>query len=429
MIISIIGTGYVGLVTGASFADYGHKVYCVDIDEAKINTLKQGQIPFFEPGLEELVKRNFNKKRLIFTTSYAQAIPSSKVVFICVGTPPAKTGEADLSSLFSSAQEVAKYLKGYTLIAIKSTVPIGVEKDLQEIIGKASHSKFEFASCPEFLKEGSAIEDFRSPDRIVIGTQSKKAADILLDLYQHFNGQRLICDLRSAQMIKYASNTFLATKITFANAIANIAERLGADAEVVLEGLGLDKRIGKAFLRPSIGFGGSCFPKDTSAFIDIAKKSGYKFELLEAVERLNNLQTDLFIKKIITLIGVPKDKIIAALGLSFKANTDDIRESPALKVIQKLLAMGAKIKVYDPSAMPNTKKVLNGKISYEKGSYEAVTGAEALLILTEWNEFKELDLAKIHKLMAKPIIVDGRNIYDPKKVKQLGFTYQGIGRS
>lgn len=429
MTISIIGTGYVGLVTGAVFADLGHKVYCVDIDENKIKKLEKGEIPFFEPGLEELVKKNTNQGRLFFTTSYQQSVSNSKIVFICVGTPPKNNGEPNLSYLFQATESAAKRLKNYTLIVIKSTVPIGVEKDLEELIKKNSNEEFEFASCPEFLREGSAVSDTKTPDRIIIGTNSKKAADILLDLYEHFNGQRIICDLTSAQMTKYAANSLLATKISFANAIANLCEKTEADCEVVLRGVGLDKRIGRTFLYPGVGYGGSCFPKDISAFINIAEKAGYDFKLLKAVEEINNNQPQKFFDKVIDELGSLKNKTIAVLGLAFKPNTDDIREAPSIKIIELLLSKGAKIKTYDPEAMENVKKIFGGKIEYTDNPYQTVKDAEAFLLITEWNEFRELDLIKVKKLMKKAAIFDGRNIYDPKEIKDLGFIYHGIGRS
>lgn len=430
MNITIIGTGYVGLVTGAIFADLGYKVFCVDINEEKIQMLSKGIIPFYEPGLEEIIKRNVSQKRLFFTTSYKIAVPTSKIIFFCVGTPPTETGEADLSHLQVAITETAKHLKGYTLLAIKSTIPIGAEENLYDLISKSSKSKFEFASCPEFLREGSAVEDTKNPDRIVIGVKSKKAANILLDLYKHFNGQRIVCDIRSAQMIKYAANTFLATKLSFANAIANLSERLNTNAETVLQGIGLDKRIGCSFLKPSgVGFGGSCFPKDLLAFINISEKAGYDFDLLKAVDRINKLQIDYFINKIKKTLGELKNKKIAILGLAFKANTDDIRESPAIKIIYKLLAAGVKVCAYDPAAIENTKKVFGSQVDFTDNAYKAVSDTNAMLVMTEWNEFKELDLDRIKKLMAKPIIIDGRNIYDPVKVKNLGFTYIGVGRN
>lgn len=428
MTISIVGTGYVGLVTGAIFADLGHKVYCIDIDESKIHKLQNGEIPFYEPGLKELVETNFKQKRLIFTTNYSTAVPKSKVVFICVGTPSGENGEADLSYLFAAVSETAKYLDGYTLITIKSTVPIGVEEILDDLIEKNSKAQFELAFCPEFLKEGSAVNDARNPDRIVIGTKTKKSADILLDLFKHFNSQRIICDLRSAQMIKYAANAFLATKISYANMLANLCEKLAADVEVVIKGLGLDQRIGQAFLRPGVGFGGSCFPKDLSAFINIAEKQNCDFSLLSDVKKINQQQIDFFIEKITKTIHGLENKHLAVLGLAFKPNTDDIREAPALKIIQQLLKAKAKIRAYDPVAMPNTKKIFAKKIIFCKDPYDAVEEADALLVITEWNEFKELDLIKVKKLMANPVIIDGRNIYEPSKVRSLGFIYQSIGR-
>ncbi|MBI4039693.1 UDP-glucose/GDP-mannose dehydrogenase family protein [Candidatus Daviesbacteria bacterium] len=430
MTISIIGTGYVGLVTGAVFADFGHKVYCVDIDEEKIKMLKNGMIPFYEPGLEELVKRNINQHRLFFTTKYSQAVPLSKIVFICVGTPPAANGEADLTYLFNSVSETAKHLKGYTLIAIKSTVPIGVEDELQSLIGKNTKARYEFASCPEFLREGSAVEDAMKPDRIVFGTKGNKAADILLDLYKHFNGQRLVCDLRSAQMIKYAANALLATKVSFANAVAILCEKTGADVEVVLDGVGLDRRIGRNFLHPGVGYGGSCFPKDVIAFIKIADKAGYDFDLLKSVDQINRDQVDYFVQKTQKLLDGLNDKTIAVLGLSFKPNTDDMREAPSVSIINKLIAGGAYVKAYDPVANDNAKRILqNVDVYFAQDPYDAARGADAIMIVTEWNEFKELDLSELKKLMNKPVIIDGRNIYDPNQVRSLGFIYQGIGRN
>lgn len=428
MTISIIGTGYVGLVTGAVFADLGHKVYCVDIDDTKIKKLEKGEIPFFEPGLQELVKKTSSQGRLFFTTSYQQSVPNSKIVFVCVGTPPKDNGEPNLSYLHQATESAAKHLKDYTLIVIKSTVPIGVEKELEALIKKNSNAEFEFASCPEFLREGSAVEDTQTPDRIIIGTNSKKAADILLKLYEHFNGQRLICDLTSAQMIKYAANSLLATKISFANAIANLCEKTGADVELVLKGVGLDKRIGRPFLYPGVGYGGSCFPKDISAFIKIAEKAGLNFNLLKAVEEINNNQPHMFFDKVVEELGNLKDATIAILGLAFKANTDDIREAPSIKIIDLLLSKGAKIKAYDPEAMENMRQIFGDKIQYEENPYKAVEDASALLLITEWNEFRELDLVEVKKLMKKAIIFDGRNIYDPKEIKELGFIYHGIGR-
>jgi len=315
------------------------------------------------------------------------------------------------------------------LIAIKSTVPIGVEKELEKLISQKASTRYEFASCPEFLREGSAVEDAQNPDRIVIGTKSKKAADLLLDLYKHMNGQRIICDLRSAQMIKYAANSFLATKISFANAVANLCEATQADAEVVLQGVGSDKRIGRAFLYPGVGYGGSCFPKDISAFISLGKRYNYNFDLLKAVNSINSQQIDFFVEKVEKALGNLKGKQLAVLGISFKPNTDDIREAPSIKIIHSLLEKGAEIKAYDPVSVNNARRVLPKEVIFDHDPYTALTDCQALLLITEWNEFKELDLEKVKRLMKKPVIIDGRNIYDPAKVKQLGFIYQGIGRS
>lgn len=429
MTITIIGTGYVGLVTGAVFADFGHKVICVDTDEKKIDSLIQGDVPFFEPGLEELVRQNLVQKRLIFTSSYKEAVPNSQVVFICVGTPSDKNGEANTNYLFEAISETARHFKNNTLIVIKSTIPIGLEEKIEKTIKNQSKNKFELASCPEFLREGSAVEDAKNPDRVVIGTTSKKATNTLLELYKHINGYRLVCDIRSAQTIKYAANTYLATKISFANAVANICERLGADAEIVLEGVGLDKRIGKNFLRPGVGYGGSCFPKDVSAFIHIAQNAGYDFTLLKSVEEINQGQVDLTLQKLSKEIGNLKGKTISILGLAFKPNTDDIREAPSVKIIKKLLGQGAKVKAYDPAAANNIQNIFENNVEITQNPYDALKNSEAMLIVTEWNEFKELNLSKVKKLMKKAIIIDGRNIYDPSKVKTLGFSYQGIGRN
>ncbi len=431
MTISVVGAGYVGLVTGSVFADFGHKVSIIDIDSAKIDQLKKGKAPFFEPGLEELIKKVLEAKRLNFTTNYSQTIPDSKVVFICVGTPPLEDGSVDLRQLSSAIESVAKHLKGSTIIAIKSTVPIGIEIELEKVITQHSKNHFEIVAVPEFLREGTAIEDTLHPDRIVIGAANLRgrAVDTILDLHKHFSGERIICDLRSAQLIKYAANSLLATKVSFANAVAQLSEKIGADAQIVLHGVGLDKRIGRTYLYAGVGYGGSCLPKDVLAFVDVAQKFGYDFSLLKEVDRVNNDQIELFVKKIRQALGGAVDgKIIGILGLSFKPNTDDIREAPSLKIIQLLAELGAKISAYDPVAIPNVKKVLGNQIKFAKDAYDAAIGADCLVIVTEWNEFQDLDLAKIKKLMRTPVIADGRNIFDAEKVKELGFTYFGIGR-
>lgn len=432
MKLSFVGTGYVGLVTGTVFADYGYTVYCIDVDEKKIENLKLGKLPFYEPGLEEMVLKNVKEKRLHFTTHYADAVPDSKAVFICVGTPPLANGEVDLSQLRSATEMTAKHLKGYTVIAIKSTVPIGVEVELDEIIkaNKKSHGTYEFASVPEFLKEGSALIDTLHPDRLVFGVDSKKASDTLLDIHKHISGERVVTDLRSAQMIKYAANSFLAMKISFANGVANVAEKVGADATAVLYGMGLDKRIGQEFFKPGVGFGGSCFPKDVLAFYDLALKNGYDFPLVKAAYDINTRQVELFLDKIRDLSGGSvSGKTYGILGLAFKPNTDDIREAPSIKIIKQLLQEGAKIKAFDPVAMGGVQRLYSDlAIEYATDAYQAVKDADAAIIVTEWNEFKEMDLKKVKQLLRGDVIIDGRNIFSPEDVKQLGLRYTGVGR-
>src|SRR3990167_4286473 len=434
MTITVIGAGYVGLVTAAVFAELGNKVYCVDVVKNKIDELKRGKIPFFEPLLADYIKKNLNEKRLFFTTSYSESVPKSTTVFICVGTPPKTNGEADLSFLFSAVRQTAKNLSGYTLITIKSTIPIGYEDDLEETVKKYAKEKFEFAASPEFLREGTAIEDTLHPDRIVIGTTSKKAQKMLLELHAAISGERIICDMRSAQLIKYASNALLATKVSFANSIGILSEKMGADVTKVLAGVGADRRIGHSFLYPGVGYGGSCLPKDVLAFIAQSTRFDYDFDLLRAVGAINDSQIERFINKIRQILGAKEDKKnnlenfkLAVLGLAFKPNTDDMRDAPSVKIINKLLDLKAHVTVFDPQAMHNAKKVLPN-ISFAKGVYETVEGKDALIIVTEWPEFSQIDLKKAKKLMRKPNIVDGRNIFDPQKVKSAGFNYIGIGR-
>ena len=433
MTLTIIGAGYVGLVTAAVFSELGNKVFCVDTNNDKIEGLKIGNMPFFEPSLAEYVKRNQEAKRLFFTTSYKESVPHSEIVVICVGTPPKENGEADLTHLFSAVEEAAKNIASYTLITIKSTIPIGFEDDLEEVVKKHTAKEFEFASAPEFLREGTAIEDSLHPDRIVIGAKSDRARQILIDLHKPIDGERIICDIRSAQMIKYAANSFLATKISFANAIATLCEKMGADVEKVLEGVGVDKRIGRSFLYPGVGYGGSCFPKDVLAFIALAKHFDYDFDLLREVDAINNGQIESFVTKVLKALGKkPGDDLngvnLAILGLAFKPNTDDMREAPSVNIIKELLKKGATITAYDPVAMDNAKAVLPSSVMYARDSYKAVEGASAVLVLTEWNEFQQLDLVRIAQGMSKRVLFDGRNIYEPIPVKKLGFMYYGVGR-
>lgn len=429
MTIAVIGHGYVGLITAAVFADFGNTVWVVGRTPEKIEKLKKGIPPFFEPGLAEMVKRNLHADRLKFTLDYSQAIAPSDIVFICVGTPSTPSGEADLSAVYKAAGEIGKNLSGYTVVVCKSTVPLGTNREVAKIIEKVKSAKatFESASCPEFLKEGSAISDTLFPDRVVIGTDSPRAKKMLLEIHKPIDGERVMTSIETAEMIKYASNALLSTKISFANAMAFICDKAGADVEAVLTGVGLDKRLGRSFLYPGVGYGGSCFPKDVKALIHIGKVYGYDFGLLKAVDHVNLEAKQKFVGKIKHSLKDLKGKTLGILGLSFKPNTDDMREAPSIYIINNLQKEGAHIKAYDPVAMPNASKVLSN-IVYCKNSYEAAKNTNALLILTEWNEFKLLDLEKIKELMKEPKIFDGRNIYDPQKLKSLGFIYQGIGR-
>lgn len=429
MTITFIGHGYVGLVTAAVFADLGNTVWVIGRTAQKIENLKKGITPFYEPGLTELVKHNIAAGRLRFTLGYQDAIPVSKIIFICVGTPSKANGEADLSSVFSTAKEVGKHLKDYAVVVTKSTVPVGTNRKVAQIIRRTVSGKvhFDIASCPEFLREGSAISDTLAPDRIVIGADSHRAKDFLLDLHKPIDGERVVTTIESAEMIKYASNALLSTKISFANAMSFICDAVGADVEVVLTGVGLDKRLGRSFLFPGVGFGGSCFPKDVKALVAIAKKHKYDFKLLSAVYQINQEAKERFVKKVVETMRGVKDKTLAVLGLSFKPNTDDMREAPSVEIVRKLQRLGAKIKAFDPEAMKNAKAIFPN-ITYCENAHETAKNADALLVLTEWNEFKQLDLAELRTLMKNYYIFDGRNIYDPEKVKRLGFIYKGIGR-
>lgn len=430
MNISIIGSGYVGLVTGACFADLGNRVICVDNDISKIKKLKSGAIPIYELGLEEIVKRNSADKRLLFSSNIREAVRKSEVIFICVGTPSKEDGEADLSFVEYVSREIALSMPSYRLIVEKSTVPVNTGEWVEHTINVFNKRRigFDVASNPEFLREGSAIEDFMHPDRIVIGVKSKKARDILTELYKPLKAQMVVTDIKSAEIIKHASNSFLATKISFINAISDICDKVGADVVEVAKGVGLDRRIGTKFLNAGIGFGGSCFPKDLSAFIRIAEKSGYDFGLLKEVQKINEDQKALMVKKIEGVLWNLSTKTVGILGLSFKPDTDDIRQAPALDIISMLKKNGAKIKAYDPQAMAKAKILLKNSVTFCRDAYSAARDSDCLVIATEWNEFKELDFKKIKRLMRQPVMVDGRNIYDPAEMKRLGFKYVGIGR-
>jgi len=443
MNICIIGTGHVGLVTGACFAEIGNQVICVDNDEEKIGTLKKGKMPIYEPHLEELVKKNVDKGRLFFSTSIEEGVSKSSVIFIAVGTPPKENGEADLSSVEKVCSQIARNMKDYKLVVEKSTVPVQTGQWIKRLFNlHDSHQDFDIASNPEFLREGSAIHDFLNPDRIVIGVENERAANILKELYspiikRSFDSSLksslvnhiplLITDLQSAELIKHASNSFLAAKISFINAVADICERVGADVEKVAQGMGYDPRIGPAFLEAGVGFGGFCFPKDLQAFIQIAGKFNYDFALLKEVERINKDRPRRLVEKIEEALWVLKDKTIGILGLAFKPDTDDMRFAPSIEVINLLQKEKAKVKVYDPVAMDRAKMILKN-VEYGKNPYQVAEGSNVLVIVTEWSEFRDLDLAKIKGLLANPIIVDGRNIFDPVKMKKLGFVYKAMGR-
>ena len=429
MNICVIGTGYVGLVTGAVFADLGNDVICVDNDEKKIQGLNKGIMPIYEPGLEEMVSRNFSEQRLTFTTDLEKGVKRSDVIFIAVGTPPKKNGETDLTYVEEAARGIAKYIDKYKVIVNKSTVPVGTGDFVKEIIDKNKkvNVDFDVVSNPEFLREGSAIRDTLHPDRIVIGAPTKQVAMVLLDLYATLERPMIITDIYSAEMIKYASNSFLALKISFVNSVADLCERTGANVTDVAKGMGLDSRIGINFLEPGLGYGGSCFPKDVDSFIKTAERFSFSFDILKAVVEVNRQRVPNFVNKMKEVLGGFKGKTIGILGLSFKPNTDDIRDAKSLEIIAKLLDEGASIRAYDPVAMENT-RALFPDITYCNNAYNVAEGCDAVTIVTEWREFKFLNLEKIKQVMKKPIIFDGRNIYQPERKKKLGFEYYSIGR-
>lgn len=430
MTITFVGHGYVGLVTASIFADLGNTVWVIGHTKEKIENLKKGILPIYEPGLEEIVKRNVKAKRLLFTLDYKESIPNSEVVFIAVGTPSTKMGDADLSTVLKVAEEVGKNLKdGYTVIATKSTVPVGTYKKVKQIIEeiKPADAKFDIASVPEFLREGTAISDTLNPDRIVLGTDSSKARDVLVELHKSIKAPFVLTNLATAELIKYASNSFLATKISYANSIAKLSELSGANALQVLSGIGMDKRIGKYFLSPGPGYGGSCFPKDVKALISIAKDYDYSFSLLEEVERTNDMAKRDIVQKARRFLKDVRGKTIAILGLAFKPDTDDMRDAPAITIIELLKKDGAKIKAYDPQATRNAMNLLTN-VTFSKDPYDAARDSDLAIIVTEWNEFKEMDLKKLKKIMKTPNLIDARNIYEPHKLREMGFTYIGVGR-
>lgn len=432
MKITFIGHGYVGLVSATIFAELGNTVSVIGHTPSTVENLNNGIVHIYEPGLTELVQKNLKAKRLSFTLDY-DSVKEADLVFIGVGTPPKENGEADLSTVLEVAENIGKNLSGYTVVVTKSTVPIGTNVKIKALIEKIKPAKAEFdvASCPEFLRQGSAISDTLYPDRIVIGTESDRARDLLVELHkplqENANCPYVLTNLETAEMIKYAANSFLAMKISFANSIAQLSEVTGADALNALEGIGFDKRVGNYFLQPGPGYGGSCFPKDVKALISIAKDYGYDFKLLKEVENVNHVAKRMIIEKAEKLLGDLKNKKIGILGLAFKPNTDDMRFAPSIEIIQWLKDKGAKIKAYDPQSMEKAKKVIEG-IEYMQDIYSVAEGADILIVVTDWNEFKEIDFGKIKKVMKNPVIIDARNIYNPEKVRNLGFTYMGVGR-
>jgi UDPglucose 6-dehydrogenase len=428
--ICVVGTGYVGLVTGAVFADLGNEVVCVDKDAAKIGGLQQGRMPIYEPGLEEMVARNAADGRLAFTTDLAEGVRRSDIVVIAVGTPPKANGETDLSAVEEVARGIAEAMDRYKVIVNKSTVPVGTGDLVRELILRHRRTPVEFdvVSNPEFLREGSAIEDTLRPDRIVIGAPTQQVALTLLELYAPLERPMIITDVPSAEMIKYASNAFLAAKISFANAIANLCELAGADVTLVTKGLGLDPRIGPAFLQAGLGFGGACLPKDLESLIHTAQRLGYDFRLLRSVAEINRERARHFVEMMRGALGRLDDKVVAVLGLAFKPNTDDMREARSVEVIGLLHEAGAAIKAYDPVATDNARKLLPAAVGYCASPYEAAEGADALAIVTEWNEFKFLNLERLRGLMRRPAVFDGRNLYAPDRMRRLGFEYHSIGR-
>ena len=432
MKITVIGTGYVGLVTGTCFAETGNKVTCVDIDKAKVDKLSSGQITIYEPGLEKIFLRNTKEGRLVFTTNLEEVLEGSEIIFLALPTPPGADGSADLKYVLGVADQMGKLMKGYKVVVNKSTVPVGTADKVREAIAKNYKGEFDVVSNPEFLREGVAVDDFMKPDRVVIGTKSEQAKKVMTELYAPFvrQGNPLIfMDERSSELTKYAANSFLATKISFMNEIAQLCERMGADVDMVRRGIGSDDRIGKRFLFPGIGYGGSCFPKDVQALVKSSNEVNYEFEILKAVEKVNALQKLHLVNKINAYFKNDlQGKKIALWGLAFKPNTDDIRDAPAIDMINALTAAGATITAYDPEAMPNVKNKIGDKIKYATNQYEALTGTDILVIATEWSEFRTPDFEIIEKELPSKVIFDGRNLFDVAKMKEMGYHYESIGR-
>jgi UDPglucose 6-dehydrogenase len=433
MRIGVIGTGYVGLVTGACFAEFGVSVTCVDTDAAKVESLRAGRVPFYEPGLSGLVTRHHADGRLSFTTDVAEGVKDADAVFIAVGTPPAEDGSANLSYVDAASREVARNLAGYTVVVVKSTVPVGTNDRLAGLIAEhlAPGAEFHVASNPEFLREGSAVGDFMNPDRVVIGTESGRAVDVLKKLYAPLVRRDVpfvVTDTRSAEIIKYASNCFLAAKVSFINEIANLCDRVGADVSTVARGMGLDDRIGPKFLKPGPGFGGSCFPKDLLALVDAAERAGTELRVVKAVVEANIAQHSWMVRRIEDAMGGLEGRVVCVLGLSYKPETDDVRESPALYIVAELVGKGARVRAYDPEAMENARRVLGEGVSMAPDAYAAASGAEALVVATEWDEFGSLDMPRVAMGMKGRFLFDLRNMYDPAAMRAAGLLYHGVGR-
>ena len=431
MKVAVVGTGYVGLVVGACLAETGNDVICADVDAAKISSLKQNKLPIYEPGLEPMVVRNQREGRLEFTTDVAQAVERSEVIFIAVGTPPDEDGSADLQHVLDVARTIGQHMNGTKLVVTKSTVPVGTAEKVRAEVSRHTSTPFHVCSNPEFLKEGAAVEDFMKPDRVVVGVDSEHAAKVIEELYGPFvrtGNPLIVMDIPSAEMTKYAANAMLATRISFMNQIARLCEAVGADVTHVRRGIGSDRRIGQAFLFPGPGYGGSCFPKDVKALIRTAHENQVPLDVLQAVESANDTQKHVLFEKLKRHLGSLKQKKVAVWGLAFKAETDDVRESPALVLIEALLCEGVQVHVHDPAAMKTAARQLGARVQYATHAYDALDGADALAVVTEWLEYRNPDFARIKQLLNRPLIVDGRNLYDPIKLGRLGFTYDSIGR-
>ncbi len=431
MKITVVGTGYVGLVVGTCLAETGNDVVCVDVDERKIRGLRRGRVPIYEPGLEELVRRNQTEKRLVFSTALARATRAAEVIFIAVGTPPGEDGSADMQYVLAAARELARAINGYKVVAIKSTVPVGTAERVREVVGSETTHPFSVVSNPEFLKQGSAVEDFLKPDRVVVGATDPQAGELMRTLYAPFTrtgAPIMIMDCASAELSKYASNAMLATRVSYMNEVANVCEQFGANVDDVRRVVASDRRIGSSYLFPGIGYGGSCFPKDVQALTRSARDAGYEFRILAAVEAVNSAQKRRLFEKMQDEMGSLDEKRVAIWGLSFKPRTDDMREAPAIPMIEALLEAGATVVAYDPRAQRAARAIFGTRISLVAHSYDALKGADALAILTEWNEFREPDFERMRSLMRAPLIFDGRNLFDCALIRAYGFTYHSIGR-